>query len=132
MTRSTALVSAALVAALAAGCTARAGGPSATEFRPGTCRDAAPALLGLHATARQVLRARHPDLAAAAADVKRHQQALMALRRTAEPALSQTLQQVVVAAGFFRIRVDGHTYDASLARALDTAYAEVERRCLTS
>jgi hypothetical protein len=126
------MAGAALVAALAAGCSAGpATTPTAGAFAPGTCRDAAPALLGLHATARRVLRARHPDLAAAAADVKARQQTLIALRRNASADLAKPLEDIVVAAGFFRIRVDSRTFDDSLARSLDAAYAGVVRRCVS-
>jgi hypothetical protein len=126
------LAGAALVAALAAGCSAHpavAPGPRATAFAPGTCRAAAPALLGLHATASRVLRSRHPDLAAAADAVRRDQQVLRAQRP--DPALAGPLRDVVVAAGFFRIRVDSRTYDKGLARSLDAAYDAVVRRCVS-
>ncbi len=122
------LASAALVAALVAGCSAGSAAPRAAEFAPGTCRDAAPALLGLHATARRVLGARHPNLVTASAAVLRDQKALRALR--AEPSLAEPIQRVVVAAGFFRIRVDSKTFDKGLARSLDAAYADVKRRCV--
>ena len=123
------MASAALAAALVAGCSSSSGPRlTAADFAPGSCRDAAPALLGLHATARHVLRSRHADLAAAAVAVKRDQAALRALRP--DQPLSAAVRDVVVAAGYFRIRVDSRTFDASLARSLDAAYTAVERRCV--
>lgn len=118
------VASAALVAALAAGCSSGPDALRASDFTPGTCRTAAPALLGLHATARHVLRSSHPNLAAANVAVTRDQKALRALH-------DERLHGVVVAAGYFRIRVDGNAYDPALARALDAAYADVVRGCVS-
>lgn len=106
-------------------------GPAVASFRPGSCHDAAPSLVALRDTAWHAAVSRRADLAAAATTVKQAQRALRDVARSAPPDLAGALGDVVVAAGFFRIRVDSRTYDTSLARDLYAAYAAAERLCVT-
>jgi hypothetical protein len=103
----------------------------ATSFRPGSCRDAAPALVSLRDTAWQVRTSRRPDVAVASFEVKRAQRALRDVARVASPDVASAFGDVVVAAGFFRIRVDSRTFEPSLAADLYAAYLGAERLCVT-
>ena len=129
MTR-TVLTGAALVAALVtASPPSLPRGPGVASFRAGSCRAAAPALVALREVARRVAVSPSSDLAAANAEVKRAQRALRAVAAPASPEVAAAFGDVVVAAGFFRIRVDSRTFEPSLARDLAAAYAVAERRC---
>ena len=134
MTR-TLLTGAALAAALVAASppvsVALPPAPPVASFLPGSCREAAPALVALRETAWQVSAARRPDLAVAREAGRTAQRAVIAIRDGAEPGLAAALQDVVVAAGFFRIRVDSKTFENELAHDLLAAYLTVERRCVT-
>jgi hypothetical protein len=103
--------------------------PNPDEFRTGTCHDAAPAILAVGDIGVRLAGAKavpDPDRKTLTEQQKR----LMGLRTSAE--LSQPVNDLVVAIGFVRLRVDSHTYDdPKLMSAMVDAQQKVVRGCVS-
>jgi hypothetical protein len=104
--------------------------PNPDQFRTGTCRDAAPAVLAVGDVGARLAGV----TAVSDADNKvltSQQKTLMGLRTSAE--LSRSVHDVVVAIGYVRLRVDSHTYDdPGLMAAVVTAQQKVVQACVDS
>jgi hypothetical protein len=102
--------------------------PHPDEFRTGTCHDAAPAILAVGDVGARLIGARAvpgPDNKVLTTEQKK----LMGLRTSAE--LSQPVDDLVVAIGYVRLRVDSHTYDdPKLMSALVDAQQKVVHSCV--
>jgi hypothetical protein len=103
--------------------------PNPDEFRTGTCHDAAPAILAVGDIGVRLAGAKavpDPD----SKTLTEQQKRLMGLRTSAE--LSQPVNDLVVAIGFVRLRVDSHTYDdPKLMSAMVDAQQKVVRGCVS-
>jgi hypothetical protein len=103
--------------------------PNPDEFRTGTCHDAAPAILTVGDIGTRLAGATavpDPD----SKSLTTQQKTLMGLRTAAE--LSQPVNDLVVAIGFVRLRVDSHTYDdPKLMAAVVDAQQKVVRSCVS-
>jgi hypothetical protein len=103
--------------------------PAAAEFRTGTCRSAADAVLALarlagrREGARTLSRNDRTELSA-------RQKELIKLNATAEADLRQPLTELTVAIGYVRIRSDGNTYEPKLLQSMNTARHGVQTVCV--
>lgn len=121
-------------AALAAACSGPAKPafvrPNPDQFRTGTCRDAAPAVLAVGDVGSRLAGAK----AVSDADNKvltSQQKTLLGLRTSAE--LNRSVHDLVVAIGYVRLRADSHTYDdPTLMAAVLAAQQTVVRSCVDS
>jgi hypothetical protein len=122
------------IAALAGACSGPAQPafirPNPDEFRTGTCHDAAPAILAVGDVGVRLAGAKavpDPDSKVLTTEQKK----LMGLRTSAE--LSTPVNELVVAIGYVRLRVDSHTYDdPKLMSAMVDAQQKVVRSCVSS
>lgn len=133
------LMTAVCLAACAAGLVAGCGGglpdrppltlPAADRFQPGTCRDAADAVLALGRFAYDHDGAKHLSDAdrAALATQSDH---LAPVRDSATEPLAGQLRDLLAAVGFMRIRT-GPTYDPQLLRDMESARLKVQSACTT-
>lgn len=103
--------------------------PNPDEFRSGTCHDAAPAVLAVGDIGTRLAGATAvPD--ADSKTLTTEQKRLRGLRTSAE--LSQPVNELVIAIGYVRLRVDSHTYDdPALMAAMVDAQQKVVRSCVS-
>jgi hypothetical protein len=104
--------------------------PNPDQFRTGTCRDAAPAVLTVGDVGTRLAGAKAvPDTDSKALTTQ--QKTLMGLRTSAE--LTQPVHDLVIAIGYVRLRVDSHTYDdPTLMADVVAAQQKVVHTCTDS
>lgn len=126
-----------LVVVLLAGCSADPDEPAAAPSQPaessfaeGTCRLAAPDVLAVGSDLTRLGEEQVPQ--PVKDSLTEAQSRLDSLAETAEPAVQEPLQQLVVSLGLLRIRADGNTYEPSLAEPVKAAYEQVVTACTST
>ncbi|MFL6137305.1 MAG: hypothetical protein ACJ74O_05825 [Frankiaceae bacterium] len=103
--------------------------PPAERFSAGACRAAAPAILEIGRTARDVLRGRSSSAGAVEALTK-GQQALRTALQHAGPAQRRSVQPLVTAIGVYRIRALSDTVSQPVTAAVASAQHRLVLHCV--
>jgi len=127
-TAALALTVATLVPACGGGGTPQVLRPDVDQFRTGTCREAAPAVLALGDLGVR-LRGAAAVPAGDRATLASEQKRLLMLHTSAE--LTEPVRALVTAIGFVRIRVDSNTYVPELMSTLVDEQQRLVARCTT-
>jgi len=128
------------VALTAAGCTSTRGNgnlqslppkpaPAAASFAAGACRTAADDVIGVWNMGGQV-RGRTDMTTDERSALETRQNALIAAMKGASPQVRSTLQDLVTALGFARLRLDIRTYEPSLMDDVMQADQAVQTTCV--
>jgi hypothetical protein len=103
--------------------------PPPGAFHPGTCRTVAEPVLSLDRLAHRG-KDRPTVPAPDRAELTRVQDALVSARPGASEDLVDTLDGVVVAIGYARLRLDSGTFEPSYLREVDTARQRLQAICV--
>lgn len=102
--------------------------PETVDFAAGTCRQAAPAVLGIGRLLGEV-RTRARSAREVNAELTMQQSRLRKLLPAADSRARAPLQDLVTAVGFFRIGVDSNTLQSSQVQAATDAQQALVRAC---
>jgi hypothetical protein len=102
--------------------------PDPNAFRPGSCRSVAEPVIAL-ARMDPHLRSARTVSASQRAELSHQQKVLQAARAGAEPTVADSLDHLVDAIGWIRLRSDTGTYDPRLWRDVNDRRHDLQRTC---
>ncbi|MEV6598792.1 hypothetical protein AB0M36_18310 [Actinoplanes sp. NPDC051346] len=101
--------------------------PALHQFTPGTCRDAADAVLALARLTRRDIGSLSP---ADREELRRLQERFVALQPAATGEAAASMRELVLALGYLRLRLDSRTGEPRYLREAEDARSHLEQVCV--